>query len=118
MSIYHEHLASLIVKTLSCEFLNFHLTVSRNPCTYFVTHEDVILIFLRDLKTNLYKHNHKEVESVHYIKVYANMVLKNDFICVETSHMNLLYQLRSRPLTHQRAFDLKYTQDILQLHIA
>ena len=40
-----------------------------------MTLEDVILIFLRDLKTKLCKHNQKEVEWVHYIKVYAKGVL-------------------------------------------
>ena len=46
--------------------------------------EDVILIFLIDLKTKLCKHNQEEVESVHYIKVYAKGVLKNGFVYVET----------------------------------
>ena len=80
--------------------------------------EDVILIFLREFKIKLCKHNEKEVLSVHYIKVYAKGVLKNDFVYVETSDENLLCQLRSKPLTHQRDFDLKYTLDILLLHIA
>ena len=87
--------------------------------------EDIILIFLRDLKTKLCKHNQKEVESVHYIKVYAKGVLKNDFVYVETSDTNLLFtqiytnsQLCPKPLTHQRDFDLKYTEDILLFHIA
>ena len=65
--------------------------------------EDLILIFLRDLKTKLCKHNQKEAESVHYIKAYAKGVLKNGFVYVETSDTNLLYQLHSKPLTHQRA---------------
>ena len=80
--------------------------------------EDMILIFLRDLKTKLWRHNQKEDESEHYIKVYAKGVLKNGFVYVGTSDINLLYQLRSKPSTHQRDFDLKYTQDILLLHIA
>ena len=84
----------------------------------FMTLEDAILIFLRDLKTKLCKHNQKEVESVHYIKVYTKRVLKNGLVYVETSDPNLLYQLRSKPLIHQRDFDLKYTQDILLSHIA
>ena len=75
--------------------------------------EDIILFFLRDLETNLSKHNQKVVESVHYIKVYTKVVLKNDFVYVETSDSNLLYQLHSKPLDHQRDFDLKYIQDIL-----
>ena len=83
-----------------------------------MTLEKVILKFLRDLKNKLSKHNQKDVESVHYTKVYTKGVLKNDFADVETSGANLLYQLRSKPLTHQRDFDLKYTQDILLFHIA
>ena len=63
--------------------------------TWFVTLEDVILIFLRYLKTKLCKHNQKEVESMHYIKAYAKGVLKKDFVYVETSDANLLYQLSS-----------------------
>ena len=84
-----------------------------------MTLEDVILSFLRDLKTKLCKHNQKKVESVHYIKVYTKGVLKNGFVYVETSGKNLLYQLRSRRLTHQTDFDLKYTQVffILLFHI-
>ena len=74
-----------------------------------MTLEDVILIFLKDLKTKLCKHNQKEVESVHYIK----SKLKNGFVYVEISDADLLYQFRSKPLTHQTDFDLKYTQDIL-----
>ena len=69
-------------------------------------------MFLRDLKTKLYKHNQKEVESVHYIKAYAKGMLKKGLVYVETADVNLLYQLHSKPLTHQRDFDLKYTQDI------
>ena len=80
--------------------------------------EDVILIFLRDSKTKLCKHNQKEVESVHYIKVDAKGVLKNGFVYVETLGANLLYQLRSNPLTHQRDFDLKCTKDVLLFDIA
>ena len=57
--------------------------------------EDVILIFLRDLKTKLCKHNQKEVESVHCIRVFVKGLLKNGFVFVETSEENLLYQLRS-----------------------
>ena len=53
--------------------------------------EDVILIFLTDLKSKLCKHNQKEFESVYYIKVYAKGVLKNGFVYVETSDANLLY---------------------------
>ena len=85
---------------------------------FFVMLEDVIMIFLRDVKIKLCKHNQKEVESVHYIKVFAKGVLKNGFVYVETSDANLLYQLRSKPLIHQRDFDLKHTQDILLFHIA
>ena len=66
-----------------------------------------ILIFLRDLKTRLCKHDQKEVESVHYIKVYAKGLLKTIFY-VKTSYANLLCQLHSKPLTHQGDFDLKY----------
>ena len=80
-----------------------------------MTLEEVIL---RNLKTKLCKHNQKEVKSVHYIKVYAKGALKNGFVYVETSDANLLYQLRSKLLIHQRDFDLKYTQDILLFHIA
>ena len=69
---------------------------------YFVTFEDVILIFLRDLKTKLCKHNKKEVESVHYVKAYAKAILKSFIVYVETSDPNLLYQLRSKPLSQQR----------------
>ena len=83
-----------------------------------MTLEDVILISLKDLKTKLCNHNEKEVESVHYIKPYAKGLLKNGFAYVETSDANLLYQLRSNPLTHQTDFDLKYTQDILLFHTA
>ena len=63
--------------------------------------EDIILIFLKDLKTKLCKHNQKEVESVHYIRVYAEGVLKNGLVYVETSNANSLYQLRSKPLTRE-----------------
>ena len=80
--------------------------------------EDVILIFLRDLKTNLCRHNQNEVESVHYTEVSAKEVLKNCFVSAETSDTNSIYQLCSKPLTHQRDLDLKYTQDILLLHTA
>ena len=83
-----------------------------------MTLEDVILIFLEDLETKLCKHNQTEVESVHYIKVYTKQVLKNGFVYVENSDANLLKQLRSKSLTHQRNFDLKCTQDILLFHIA
>ena len=83
-----------------------------------MTLEDVILSFLRDLKTKLCKHNQKKVESVHYIKVYTKGVLKNGFVYVETSGKNLLYQLRSRRLTHQTDFDLKYTQDIFYFTVS
>ena len=80
--------------------------------------EDVILIFLRDLKTNLCGHNQNEVGSVHYTEVSAMEVLKNCFVSAETSDTNSIYQLCSKPLTHQRDLDLKYTQDILLLHTA
>ena len=40
--------------------MTFYLTVSRTWCTCFVTLEDVILIFLRDLKTKLCKLNQKK----------------------------------------------------------
>ena len=106
-TFYHERLTCLIVKTHWRKFLTFYLTVSRTSCIYFVTFEDVVLILLKDLKTKLCKHNQKEVESVHYIRVYAKGVLKNGFVYVETSDANLLYQLRSKPLTHQRDFDLR-----------
>ena len=56
--------------------------------------KDMTLIFLRDLKTKLCNHNQKEVESMHYIKVYSKGVLKNDFVYVETSDASLIYQLR------------------------
>ena len=71
--------------------------------------EDVILIFLRDGKTKLCKHNQKEVESVHYLKVYAKGMfsLYRNFRCEFT-----LNQSCSKPLIHQKDFDLKYTQDI------
>ena len=36
------------------------------------------------------KHNQKKVESVHYIKVYAKGMLKQDFVYVETLYTNLL----------------------------
>ena len=70
-----------------------------------MTLEDAILIFLRDLKTKLYKHNQKEFESVHCRNVYAKEGVKNGFVYVETSDTNLFYQLRSKPLTHKRDFD-------------
>ena len=44
--------------------------------------------------------------------------IKNGFVYVEISSANLLYQLRSKPFTHQRDLDLKYIQDILLFHIA
>ena len=37
---------------------------------------------------------------------------------METSDMNLLYQLHLKPSTHQADFDLKYIQEILRFHIA
>ena len=79
--------------------------------------EDVILIILRDLRTKLGKDNKNKVELEHYIKVTKG-VLKNEFVYVETSDRNLPYQLHSKPLTHKRDFDLKYTQNILLLHTA
>ena len=85
-----------------CKFSTCYLTVIRNSCIYFVTFEDVILIFLRDLKTKLCKYNKKEVESVHYVKAYAKAILKSFIVYVETSDPNLLYQLRSKPLSQQR----------------
>ena len=39
-------------------------------------------------------------------------MFKNGFVYAETSDVNLLYQLRSKPMTQRRDFDLKYTQDI------
>ena len=55
---------------------------------------------------------------MHYIRVYGNGVLRNDFVYVETSDANSLYQLNSKPLTYQQDFDLKHAQDILRFHIA
>ena len=54
---------------------------------------------------------------MHYIKVFVKGVLKNDFVYVETYDVNSFYQLRSKPLIHQRDFYLKYILDILLLHI-
>ena len=83
-----------------------------------MTFEDAILLILRDLKTNLCKDNQKRLESVLYIKVYAKELLKNVFfVYVEMSDARLLYQSPLKPLTHQRDFDLKCTQDILHFHI-
>ena len=62
-------------------------------------------------------HNQKEAITVHYIKVFVKMVLKNDFVYVETYDVNSFYQLRSKPLIHQKDFYLKYILDILLLHI-
>ena len=39
--------------------------------------------------------------------------LKNGFVYVEVSDADLLYQFRSKPMTHQTDFDLKYNRDIL-----
>ena len=61
--------------------------------------EDVVIIFLRDLKTKLCKHNQKEVASAYYINVYAKGVLINDFFYVETSDTNLIERLSSPHLT-------------------
>ena len=83
-----------------------------------MTLEGVILICLRDLKTKLCKHNQKEVESVHYKKIYAKRLLKNGFVYLESSDVNLLDQLCSKLPTHQTDFNLKHTQDILLFHIA
>ena len=44
--------------------------------------------------------------------------VENDFVYLETSDVNLLYQLRSKPLIHQRDFHLKYILDILLSHVA
>ena len=44
--------------------------------------------------------------------------IKNDFVYVQTSDGNFPYQLRSKPLTHQIDFDLKYTQNSLLLRVA
>ena len=52
--------------------------------------EDAVLIFLKDVKTKLCKHNQKEIESLYGIKVYAEVVLRNNFVYAETSDMNLL----------------------------
>ena len=70
-------------------------------------------IFLGDLKIKLCKHNQKDVEWVHYVKVYTTGVLKNGFLYEETSDANLLCQLRLKSLTHQRDFNVKYTHNIL-----
>ena len=82
-----------------------------------MTLEDVILIFLRDLKNKLCKHNKKEVEPFHYIKVYSKGMLKNGFVYAEISDANLLYQLSLKSLTHQRDFDLKYIPNIFYFSI-
>ena len=55
---------------------------------------------------------------MHYIKVYSTAVLKNGFVYIETSDANLLNKLRSDPLTKLTDFHLKFTQDILRIHIA
>ena len=44
----------------------------------------LILVSLKDLETELCKHNQEEVVSVHYIKAYVKGVLNNDFVYVET----------------------------------
>ena len=49
-------------------------------CIYFALPEVLILVSLKDLETNLCKHNQKEVISVHYMKVYVKgVLLKSDF---------------------------------------
>ena len=61
-----------------------------------MTLEDIVLIFLRDLKTKQQKLNQKQVESMHYIKVYTEGVLKIGFFLVETSdtkNVNISFSL-------------------------
>ena len=60
----------------------------------------------------------KTHKNVKCIKIYSKGVLKNNFVFVEISDTNLLYQLRSKSLIHQRDFDLKYIWDILVFDIA
>ena len=60
----------------------------------------------------------KEVESAHYIKVYAKWVLKTDFFRLESSDADLLYKSRTKPFTHHGQLDLICTQNILLLHIS
>ena len=57
----------------------------QNLMHFFMTLENVILIFFIDLKAKLSKHNKKEIESVHYIKIYEKGILKNGFLYVEMS---------------------------------
>ena len=75
-----------------------------------VTFEDVILIFVRDLKTNLCKHNQKDFESVNYIYVYAKGLLNLAMEKLQTRIYFINY------VQSHRDFDLKYIQGILLLH--
>ena len=47
-------------------------------------------------------HNQKEVVSVHYIKDYVKEELKTILSDVEPYDVNLFFQLRPKPLIHQR----------------
>ena len=92
MKVYPVYFQNSLTQT-------FYLTVSITSYNYFVKFEDVVIIFLRDLKTKLCKHNQKEVASAYYINVYAKGVLINDFFYVETSDTNLIERLSSPHLT-------------------
>ena len=50
----------------------------------------------------------KTHKNVKCIKIYSKGLLKNNFVFVEISDTNLIYQLRSKSLIHLRDFDLKY----------
>ena len=43
-----------------------------------------------------------------FSKINRTCFSSKSYIMLETSDMNLLYQLHSKPLTHQKDFDLKY----------
>lgn len=47
--------------------------------------------------------NQKEVVSVHFIKAYVKGLLKNDFVYVETSDVNVLHQSHTKPLILEEA---------------
>ena len=88
-SIYHERLTSLIVKTLTRSFGVLSNCKQNLMDLFYDAWRRNFNLFER-FGDQLSNHNQKEVEAVHYIKLYAKGVLKNDFVYVETSDANLL----------------------------
>ena len=76
--MYHEFKHLLLRaqnRRLFCMLNNYKTTNSRS---------------FKNFYKKLCKHNQKEIESLYGIKVYAKVVLRNNFVYAETSDMNLL----------------------------